>query len=565
MSQFFIFLLSAALLILLLPTFYDLHTSKVQSYYFLSNYELALLNSELYPLDSNLITVCSSGCNFTSIYSAINYANTTPGADMIYIKEGVYTENNIKLYSNITIVGDGIDKTIIRNKLSSSGIGQRYDIFTSNVPLENVRIENLTVDTLGVPDNMGSSAITFRGNGTNKNIVIRNVKSINAFGAGIAIPNFENLVIENCIINNTWTGITVVGGINASIKNNIIVNTRGDGIFPQVRRSSNLSVIKALIENNYLENIGDTGIDITSDCDFKPHEEIYVVGNKLKNASVRISCALNITLIKNFIKYGSISVDAGAGRPINIAIENNSIESSKRGIVLGGALNVTVRDNIIHFFASSDSSQTGISSGVWQSSILQNNIILNPQNYCIDFNNWQVGGSGNTLIENNTLINCGDVGIYDNNVSVGKVVIKGNKIIDFKNLSRHSILTEKESNVWIITNNWIYNKSIFAPSSIINDNDYSYPEQFYFPISLKSNKFIFSSILQDSKNKILRIYLEEIGFGLNEENTIEIFSPKKPSKIKINNLVVTYDDSLSLLHSWKYDSSNKTITLKFFS
>jgi hypothetical protein len=510
----------------------------------------------------SLITVCSSGCDFTSIQSAINYANTTPEPDTIYIKEGVYTENRIKLYSNIKIIGDGIDKTIIKNKPYNSTLGERADILTSDTPLENVQIENLTVDTLGIPDNLGSSAIIFR-NGPNKNIIIRNVKSINAFGTGIAALNVENFVIENCFTNNTWTGIRFIGK-NGLVRNNTVLNTKGDGIFPSSDIRLNLSVTDTIIENNYVENIGDTGIDVTASKNTTPHERIFVIGNRLRNAGVRISNALNITFARNFIKYGTISVDTGQGRPINITIENNSIESFKYGISLGGPINVTVRNNIIHLIPSEDK-QVGIASGVWQSSIIQNNVVLNPKNYCIDFNNWGVGGRGNTIIENNTLINCGDVGIYDTNVSVGKVLIKGNMIFDFKNSSRYSILTDRESNVWNITGNWIYNKSILAPNSVIFDNKYSYPSWFYFPLSLESDKFIFSHILQDSVNKKLKIKLEDVGFASSiTENILQIFSPIRPSSIKINDTNVGYDETLSLTPSWKYDSENKIITIKFF-
>ncbi|MEM2144127.1 MAG: hypothetical protein QW279_02110, partial [Candidatus Jordarchaeaceae archaeon] len=46
-------------------------------------------------------------------------------------------------------------------------------------------------------------------------------------------------------------------------------------------------------------------------------------------------------------------------------------------------------------------------------------------------------------------------------------------------------------------------------------------------------------------------------------NTIQVYSNIKPLSIKIGDLIVPYDDSLSSLPSWSYDSINKIITVKF--
>ncbi|MEM3786717.1 MAG: hypothetical protein QXZ59_04975, partial [Nitrososphaeria archaeon] len=46
-------------------------------------------------------------------------------------------------------------------------------------------------------------------------------------------------------------------------------------------------------------------------------------------------------------------------------------------------------------------------------------------------------------------------------------------------------------------------------------------------------------------------------------NTIQVYSNTKPSSIKIGNLIVPYDDSLSSIPSWKYDRANKIITINF--
>jgi len=46
-------------------------------------------------------------------------------------------------------------------------------------------------------------------------------------------------------------------------------------------------------------------------------------------------------------------------------------------------------------------------------------------------------------------------------------------------------------------------------------------------------------------------------------NTIQVYSKDKPKNVKMNDINVNYDDSLSTTPSWKYDSANKIITIKF--
>jgi len=47
------------------------------------------------------------------------------------------------------------------------------------------------------------------------------------------------------------------------------------------------------------------------------------------------------------------------------------------------------------------------------------------------------------------------------------------------------------------------------------------------------------------------------------DNTIDYYNSNKPTKIKINGNEIFYDDSLSTTPSWKYDETNKIITIKF--
>jgi len=48
-----------------------------------------------------------------------------------------------------------------------------------------------------------------------------------------------------------------------------------------------------------------------------------------------------------------------------------------------------------------------------------------------------------------------------------------------------------------------------------------------------------------------------------DNQTAQIYSDNKPEKVKINGSEIQYNDSLSIIPSWNYDSTNKTVTVKF--
>ncbi len=66
------------------------------------------------PVGADTLRVCNNGCDYSSVQSAIEYAN--PG-DTINVSEGIYKEN-IKTTKSLSIEGSGIDRTIIDGSYS---------------------------------------------------------------------------------------------------------------------------------------------------------------------------------------------------------------------------------------------------------------------------------------------------------------------------------------------------------------------------------------------------------------------------------------------------------------
>ena len=389
--------------------------------------------------------------NFVDIQSAIDSLPAQGG--LVYVRSGFYDleGKSLVLRSNLTLIGDGIDKTVVRMYPTlSNGSWNVEDEITSNSEIDNVDVENFTLIQNVIPQN-NHGGIVLRGQ-ENQNITITDLKITTTSGAGISVPNFRNLLIEHCIIENTWTGITFNDGSNGTIRDNIVTNTTGDAI------GSGRHVTDIVIESNEMENVGDTGIDISSQSwvtGNQPHERVVARNNTLENCGVRVTNSVDVLIENNNIENGTISIDAGQGTPINVSVVGNSIVSEDSyGIGFKGASNSLAENNTVIMEKQSTSfNQSGIIAAIWGRGLIINNTIINPANFGVDFGGWALGGSGNITISKNIIRDFGSFGIYDDDRKQDQVCIEDNIITSNKEGAGPAILIQYSSNQWQVSNN----------------------------------------------------------------------------------------------------------------
>ena len=286
------------------------------------------------PEPALTLTVAKDGTgDYTDIQTAINAAPTTQ-TTQILIKTGLYDLNpqlrypykSIIVKSNIILKGEGIDQTIIRSFPTKQPAGSaiRAPTILSQTNIQNLHIQDLTIIQNGSPDNQGWNAIDLRG-GTNTHITIQNIKIRDVTGAGISVPRFSDLMINNVDVQTAWTGIAIGGGSECTVQNSRIVNTEGDGIFPQGYQPTASRITDLRIIDNYINNAGDTGLDITSPRNLLPHERILLEGNTIIDTHIRVSNSYYVTIRDNTITDGSVCADCGQARPGNITVEGNRI------------------------------------------------------------------------------------------------------------------------------------------------------------------------------------------------------------------------------------------------
>lgn len=171
-----------------------------------------------------VITVCPSGCDFTSIQAAI--AAATDGST-IQVKAGTYVES-LTITKLLSLVGEGPDKTIIQggivilatkivNVTGFTVKGQGIQVQDSQaVSLLNNVIDQGASDGLSIAN---SATVTVRGS------TIQNSKR-----SGIVIALGSKAVISaNTISANGGDGISI-GASQADLRDNQIINNGGCGI-----------------------------------------------------------------------------------------------------------------------------------------------------------------------------------------------------------------------------------------------------------------------------------------------------------------------------------------------
>ena len=120
---------------------------------------LALLffNLVLSPTSARVanLTVCASGCNYSTIDAAIAAANA---GDTIRVTDAIHTESSISIGKNLTIQGQGMNATIIQASGDPNSFGNWIFMTTSGV---TVTIRDMTLRYGN--SSLGGSAISSNG------------------------------------------------------------------------------------------------------------------------------------------------------------------------------------------------------------------------------------------------------------------------------------------------------------------------------------------------------------------------------------------------------------------
>ncbi len=188
---------------------------------------LLLLGGSLVSAQQSLVTVCATGCDYTSIQTALSAA---PSASSIQVKAGTYQEN-------VTIAGPASGTT-----LSIAGAGPRQTILQGSIHIldtQGISVMGFTVQSQGVQIQDSGTVTLF-----NDEITL---------GNGLSITNSGTVTVQSSAITaNHGTAVIIVQGSKAAFSADSIGGNSGDGL--------NLEGSWALATNNVIANNSACGI-----------------------------------------------------------------------------------------------------------------------------------------------------------------------------------------------------------------------------------------------------------------------------------------------------------------
>lgn len=269
------------------------------------------------------IEVCAS-CNISTIKKAIAIAQN---GDKIFIKKGIYFENNLNITQSISIYGES--GTIIDGKKG----GDIFHINANNFELKNLKIVNVGVS---YTKDYAAVKVVKSNNFLIKNLIIDQV----FFGILIEKSHYGN-VIENVLSStakdeaNSGNGIHIWHSSNMNVQKNEVFGMR-DGIY-----------FEFVTESKVHQNKSHHNIRYGLHFMFSNNDTYYNNIFKNNGAGVAVMFSKFITMYNNkFLKnWGSASYGLLLKEIYDTQIYNNLFQENTIGIKGEGCTRINYKNN----------------------------------------------------------------------------------------------------------------------------------------------------------------------------------------------------------------------------
>ena len=319
--------------------------------------------------DSNNCLSAGSACQ-TIAETVTKAANN----DTIQIAAGTYLENEIEVFKQLTLVGDGAGSTIIDGRNAGRVFRTGFEVTISSVTIQN----GATITPSSNIFDIGGGAILNSGALTIQDSVLQNNS---ALGNGGAIFNMNDaLIIENTeILSNTADGLG--GGIygynlggaitltNSLLARNTAVSLYGGGI----DTNGPLTMSDSTIRDNSSASFGG-GLKTNNQALL---ENITITGNQSAAGAGIFAQSGTITLTNSTVSENTGSNNQGgiyiSGPNVSIYLQNSTIANNYRtnssgtgwnGLMIGNNATATIVNTII---ADNDGRNCGGTTGNWTS------------------------------------------------------------------------------------------------------------------------------------------------------------------------------------------------------
>jgi len=303
---------------------------------------IIILLINLNSIFASTLTVCSSGCNHTSIRAAINNASN---GDTINVDAGTYTEdlvinsskNNLEIVSNNSSTIKGINHVI-----SAS-----FPLALPNIEIlgENIKIHGFTIESPDYATGYYSSGIVIGGKNIeiyNNNFLVNSVDSADDISqviqtyskSAMSGVDISGLNIHNNIFSHKGTKDWGYEGIYINPDTGVgFISIENNNFNGKILRAITSERSKTYIRNNSIITESPISADDLSSAG--GYQGINIRNLNLENQS-------QIIIEKNTIKGSDSSKGFNQGIRIGqtgqsflgIEIKNNTINYNKNGILL---------------------------------------------------------------------------------------------------------------------------------------------------------------------------------------------------------------------------------------
>ncbi|MCG2712623.1 MAG: right-handed parallel beta-helix repeat-containing protein [Candidatus Omnitrophica bacterium] len=364
--------------------------------------------------------ICDGTDDQVEIQAAIDDLGTVGGA--VYLMEGTFNisasinlDNVAPDDSNKSIIGTGKGSVLkLAAAIGSTGVIKTY--YVNKILITNLMIDGnskLGSEVTGLLlnktdyskiagvwiENMSGTGITIGYNqGAKYNIIINNHIQFNkrgiynTFGGGVTGSSVDNNIIsQNVISNNSYSGIQTYTYGGAGFKNNVI-------------------------SNNSICSNGASGINLDGYCG-NDYNNIIIDNNVNFNSSFGINlasyCRYSV-VVGNNVSNNTNGIGVLCGTQCGV-ISKNVVSNSGRGILMSGSFNL-ITQNIIY-----ENIEDGIYSGVWSlwghNNIISSNRIFDSAGTGYGIN---IGSNtcGNNYLIGNLIDGAGNIGAgYDRRIN----------------------------------------------------------------------------------------------------------------------------------------------------
>jgi nitrous oxidase accessory protein len=463
---------------------------------------LALLAFVSNACAANTYTVCSSGCNYTSIQAAVNAASD---GDTIIVRDGTYTEN-INVDKRLTIRSEnGSSKTMVGAHTGDNGFAVSVDwVNISGFTVTNASINGIDLNSVS---HCNISHNVLRANNHN----------------GIWMNNATNNIIHNNIVLNTrmYNGIGMLNCSYNNITGNLLLSNNHNGIWMEdsnhniiTQNNASFSILYQGIGMLNCNNDNITGNSLSSNTNngfwMENSNNITISHNSACNNN---GCGILLNESNhNRLSHNTASFNKGYGILLevsshnNLITDNNASSNGETGIML----DYSSYNELINNTASSNGQY-----GIWLRKSPHNTLRRNVMDHNLFFN--LASGIGSDAIEDldndidpSNTVNGAPVYIFYkiNNTTIEDLYTKKISVVGGNNITIRNInYSDGDQIAVLFTNN-----SHIENCTIINNS------RFGFVLAWSHHNSLVDS---NALNNSVGIFLEEATYNEITKNIIK--------------------------------------------